>query len=257
MSYEIPQQLEYKEKIMFGLTFKQLAYAFLFVGNSLLILKATDYSIFGIVLSIFPCLLGIGFVYLNFDLLIKDYFIYYKSRKIIINEQDRNHFLGIENVKDNYIFTSKKKRIAIFKIFPINFSIKQQEEKNATISSFQKFLNALDFPTQLLITTESIDIQSYLKSVKLRSEKNPYPELLNQHEKHLKESVNNKKIMNRVFYLIILEKENIEIQVDLCKDRLSSLNLKYDLLKTKDLENLIKKFIPLKGVNLNKKVKNG
>ena len=26
--YEIPQQLEYKEKIVFGLTFKQLAYAF-------------------------------------------------------------------------------------------------------------------------------------------------------------------------------------------------------------------------------------
>jgi hypothetical protein len=30
MAYEIPQQLEYKEKIMFGLNFKQLAYLFVF-----------------------------------------------------------------------------------------------------------------------------------------------------------------------------------------------------------------------------------
>ena len=63
--------------------------------------------------------------------------------------------------------------------------------------------------------------------------------------------------MNRVFYLIILEKENIDIQVDLCKDRLSSLNLKCVLLKTKDLENLIKQFVPLKEVSVKKEVKNG
>ena len=30
MTYQIPQQLQYKEKIMFGLDFKQLAYAFVF-----------------------------------------------------------------------------------------------------------------------------------------------------------------------------------------------------------------------------------
>ena len=30
MSYEIPQQLEYKEKIIFGLTFSQLLYALIF-----------------------------------------------------------------------------------------------------------------------------------------------------------------------------------------------------------------------------------
>jgi len=30
MSYEIPQQLEYREKVVFGLTFSQLAWAMLF-----------------------------------------------------------------------------------------------------------------------------------------------------------------------------------------------------------------------------------
>ncbi|MDP2909182.1 MAG: hypothetical protein Q8N77_05230 [Nanoarchaeota archaeon] len=30
MSYEIPQQLEYQEKVVFGLTFSQLAWAMLF-----------------------------------------------------------------------------------------------------------------------------------------------------------------------------------------------------------------------------------
>src|SRR3989338_8293902 len=124
MSYEIPQQLEYNEKIMFGLTFKQLAYAFLFFGGSLLIIKVVGLNVLGVMLAIFPCLIGIGFVFLNFDSLIKDYFLYYKSRKIMLTEKSLNTFLGIKEIKENYIFNVNGKRIAIFKISPINFSIK-------------------------------------------------------------------------------------------------------------------------------------
>lgn len=256
MSYEIPQQLEYKEKIMFGLTFKQLAYAFLFFGSSLLILKLKSLSIIWIMLAIFPSLLGIGFVFLNFDTLLKDYLFYFRSRKILVKESQLYNFLGIKEVKENYIFNSEGKRIAILKIFPINFSIKHPDEKETVISAFQKFLNALDFPTQLLINTESIDVESYLKSVKVRSKANPYPELLKQHEDHLREKVNDQKITNRVFYLIILEKEDITIQVELCKERLSALNLRYEQLKTENLESLLKQFIPFKEADVKKEAKN-
>jgi hypothetical protein len=37
MAYEIPQKLEYNEKIMFGLTFNQLGYFFLFGAIGLFI----------------------------------------------------------------------------------------------------------------------------------------------------------------------------------------------------------------------------
>jgi len=37
MAYQIPQQLEYKEKIMFGLTFRQLTCAFILGFISLIV----------------------------------------------------------------------------------------------------------------------------------------------------------------------------------------------------------------------------
>ncbi len=42
MAYEIPQQLEYQEKIMFGLTFGQLGYLFLFGAIGLIIFFKTN-----------------------------------------------------------------------------------------------------------------------------------------------------------------------------------------------------------------------
>ena len=68
MGYEIPQELEYKEKIMFGLTFPQLAYAFLFAGISLLLFKRIDnFSvkvILMLILLILSCVLAVQVVLL-------------------------------------------------------------------------------------------------------------------------------------------------------------------------------------------------
>ena len=245
MAYEIPQQLEYKEKIMFGLTFKQLAYAFLFGGISLLILKGMHFSGLGIAIAIFPAILGVCFIFFNLESLIKDYISYYKSRKIILEKKEVKDFMGIKDIKDDYIINSKNKKLAIFKINPLNFSIKPTDEKDSIISSFQKFLNALDFPTQLFINTEGIDIDKYLSTIKARTKNNSYQKLFDQYKKHLEGVVSNKKIMNRVFYLIIPEKGEISIQTSLCAERLSTLNLKFEQLKTKELEKLVQQFIPI------------
>ena len=66
MAYEIPQQLEYKEKIIFGLTFPQLAWASLFLPIALIIFFKTGWNLYvrGFIASIFICL-AIGFMFLD------------------------------------------------------------------------------------------------------------------------------------------------------------------------------------------------
>ncbi len=58
----------------------------------------------------------------------------------------------------------KEKKIAILKVESINYSIKPEEERKAIIYAFQKFLNSLDFPIQIIMNTGVLDLNAYLKA---------------------------------------------------------------------------------------------
>jgi len=275
MAYQIPQQLAYKEKIMFGLTFKQLLYAFLFGGISLIIFKRIDNMALGIILASIPSVIGLGFIFFDLEGKIKDYYIYLKFRELKLKREDTKwslfikkiknkfrkkeveeetneikKFFGIKEIKDDFIINSKNKKIAILKVSTINFSIKPIKEREAVIKSFQKFLNSLDFPTQILMNTESIELEDYLTSLKSRIKQEQFEDLFEEYKSHLQDTIKSNKIMNRVFYLIIPEGSNIEIQIRICLDRLMGLNLKSKQLKTNGLKRFLIDFFSGKGKNI-------
>jgi len=99
MTYQIPQQLEYKEKIMFGLTFSQLAYAFLFGGISLLMFRRIDNFYLKIILMLISSALGIGFMFLNLSTLIKNYWIFLKFRKVLAGDPKLKKLIGITKIR--------------------------------------------------------------------------------------------------------------------------------------------------------------
>jgi hypothetical protein len=239
MTYQIPQQLEYKEKIMFGLTFEQLLYAFIFSAMSILLFRKIGNLFVAVPLIVVCSSLGIGFVFLNFSTLIKNYWVFLRFQNLKFGDPKLEKFIGVKDIQDDYIITSKGKRVAILKVQPINFSIKPEIEKEAIMYSFQKFLNSLDFPTQILMNTESIDLDDYLKSLKERAEKSKFKELFEKYEEHLRSVIKNDKIMNRIFYIVIPEQTDIEIQTEICIDRLSALNLKVQRVKDVGLKRLL------------------
>jgi len=239
MSYQIPQQLEYKEKIMFGLTFKQLSYGFVFGILALLFLKNISNSYIKFTLMFLSSGLGICFMFLNLDTLIKNYRIYLKYRKLSKGEYKLKKFLGIKEIKDNVILLSGNKKISVLKVQPINFSIKPKNERESIMYSFQRFLNSLDFPTQILMKTESIKLDSYLNSLKSKIEDENFLNIFESYKKHLEEVISTKKIMNRVFYIIIPEQGDIEIQTEICIERLHALNMKVERLNSIELKKLL------------------
>jgi len=239
MAYQIPQQLAYKEKIMFGLTFKQLVYAFIFGAIALIFFRKVENSSLGIILALIPSFLGICFIFFDFDTHIKNYYRYFKFRKINKGNPKLEKFLGVKEIKNDLIITDKDKKIAILRVQPINFTIKQTSEKEAIMHSFQKFLNSIDFPTQILMKTESINLNSYIGSLRSRIKEESLLSLFDDYKKHLHDLIENNKIMNRVFYFIIPEQDNIDIQVNICKERFSSLNLRAKRLEDKELRKLL------------------
>jgi len=81
--YEIPQQLEYKEKIVFGLTFKQLAYAFGFFPIVFFLVFKLNISIaIRVFLAMYPTAFAVGFIFFDLETKLKKWIFWFRLREI-------------------------------------------------------------------------------------------------------------------------------------------------------------------------------
>ncbi|MFH1972099.1 MAG: DUF87 domain-containing protein [archaeon] len=211
MSYEIPQQLEYQEKIIFNLTFKQCIYAT--IGGLIdfaLFFKTGFSTTTKICLMIIPTIIAIGFIYLKFDEQIVNFYHYFQFRR-----------------KKDFFKTTN---LTIIKVTPNNFAIKTKDEQETTINQFSKFLNSLEFPIQILMKTKEIDLEPYFSQL---TPTRKYKTLFQKNKEHITTSIKENNVKDRVFYLIIPEKDNLEIQTAICEQGLKALNLKYEIIKEK------------------------
>jgi len=80
MSYTIPKRLQYEEKIVFGLTFKQLFY--LTVSS----------------------LLALGFMFFDFSEKIRYFLEWYRFKSAWLMEPSMEKFVGIEKITDGVVY---------------------------------------------------------------------------------------------------------------------------------------------------------
>ena len=134
----------------------------------------------------------------------------------------------------------KEKKIAVLKVESINYSIKPDEERKAIIYAFQKFLNSLDFPIQIIMVTGVLDLNEYLKASEKKEIKGRvFKGIYKEYVAFLKKTVWDNSILNKSFYIAIPETSDIETQIKICKERLSSLNLRSERLNGSQLSSLI------------------
>jgi len=241
--YEIPQQLEYKEKIVFGLTFPQLAYVLIFLPIILSLFRINAPIEVRIFLACIPGLLAVGFMFFDLTTHLKNWYTWFKTRNLNTKEKLEN-ILALGEIKDDLIHTNKK--IAVVKVESINFSIKTEKEKETIGYAFQKFLNSIDFPVQILMTTETLNLDSYLDN--LENKMDNHKKMFDSYKNHMKNLVEDNSAMNRNFYVVIPETSDIDIQIKLCEERLHSLNLKTSRLKNNQLKGIFSKIFNSKDI---------
>jgi len=104
MAYEVPQELEYREKIIFGLDFEQLIYAVIFAPLALIIFFKTGFNQeIKIVLVSFIVILAGGFMFLNFKKKILDFWSWYKFREFKVASLKMRKFIPVKDIQDNTI----------------------------------------------------------------------------------------------------------------------------------------------------------
>jgi type IV secretory pathway VirB4 component len=115
-------------------------------------------------------------------------------------------YLDIQEIKEGTVVMRDGSIRGILAVSSTNFSLKSNDEQNALISSYQNFLNSLEFSIQILMQSRKLDINSYLDKLRsiMQQQTNELLRLQTQeYIEYISKLIEFASIMNKTFYVII------------------------------------------------------
>jgi hypothetical protein len=79
-------------------------------------------------------------------------------------------YLPIREIKDGLVVMKDGSLRAVLMTSAVNFALKSSGEQDAIIFAYQRFLNSLTFPVQILIQSRRLDLDFYLDKLNKRAE---------------------------------------------------------------------------------------
>ncbi len=125
-----------------------------------------------------------------------------KNKKL----QATQRYIDFSGAREDTLILKNGGLRAVLEVGSVNFNLKSEEEQQGIIVSYQRFLNALDFPVQVLMRSRKLDIDGYMSTLKLR-----HKEIKNQllHEQmieymdYVSRLVEYSDIMEKKFYAVV------------------------------------------------------
>jgi len=125
--------------------------------------------------------------------------------------------------------------VKIIKVYPINFNLKSNLEKEAILNSYKLFLKTCDFNIQILVQSNKEDLSKHISDIKKQNEneQDNIISLSNKYINYIQKINHEQKSSCKNFYILIKnsqenKKENIE---DSEKIIISNLNDQYFKIK--------------------------
>ena len=145
-------------------------------------------------------------------------------------------WLPFSKILDNGIIKLKDfSYVKIIKIYPINYNLKSNLEKEAILNSYKLFFKTCDFDFQILIQSNKEDLSKHISNVKEqnKNEANNIIELSNKYINYIKSINNDKNSSCKNFYIIIKNShENKKDDIDnMEKIIINNLTEKYFKIK--------------------------
>lgn len=131
------------------------------------------------------------------------------SKTLTKNEslgKSAQELVDISEIKDNVVVLKNGTIRAVLMVSSINFDLKSTQEQEAIIASYQGFLNSLDFPLQIVVSTRRIDIDPYMEMLDQKEKTQPNELLrfqISDYKDFVKNLVGAANIMTKSFYIII------------------------------------------------------
>lgn len=122
------------------------------------------------------------------------------------NAKPAQQLIRISEIRDGVAIHNDGTLRATLMVSSVNFALKSEDEQNAIIYAYQDFLNALDFPIQITVSSRKMDITPYLQEVKLLRDKQQNELLRLQMDEYINfvgELVKNADIMTKSFFITV------------------------------------------------------
>ena len=155
-------------------------------------------------------------------------------------------WLPFERILKNGIIKLKNNSyIKIIKIYPINFNLKSELEKEAILNSYKIFLKTCDFNFQILIQSKKEDLSKHISNINCQKEKEEksISEYSNKYIEYIQSLNHQKKSSSKNFYIILKYKnddKNIKTVDDLA---IENLNGVIDINNINDSKNVLFSFL--------------
>jgi len=125
------------------------------------------------------------------------------GKKVGVSTRER---LDIAEIREDCVVLKDGTMRAVMIISSINFALKSEEEQNAIIVAYVSFLNAIEFPLQIVIQSRKLNIDAYLERLR-KAEKEQTNDLLRiqiaDYREYIKELVEMGDIMSKRFYITV------------------------------------------------------
>lgn len=129
-----------------------------------------------------------------------------KTKNTQTSDSSTQRYLPFSQIRDNVMIMKDNSWRIVLECSTINFLLKSIDEQNAIIMSFQRFLNSLNFPIQILIRSKKLDIEGYLKKlndIAINQQNSLLQNQTYEYIEYLKKLVEVAQIMKKEFYIII------------------------------------------------------
>lgn len=115
-------------------------------------------------------------------------------------------YVDVEVVRDGVIVLKNGALRSVILVSSLNFDLKSSQEQDAIISQYQSFLNSLDFPLQIVISSKRFNITPYLENIKSQMGVEQ-SELLHFQSSEYQDFIANlsevTNVMSKTFYIIV------------------------------------------------------
>jgi hypothetical protein len=121
-------------------------------------------------------------------------------------DSSTQRYLPFSEIRDNLIVMKDGSSRMALKIHALNFNLKSTEEQDAILMSYQRFLNSLNFPIQIIVRSLKVDIEAYinrLKNIALKQTNILLQEQTYKYVDFLTNLIDLAQIMKKEFYIIV------------------------------------------------------
>lgn len=166
------------------------------------------------------------------------------------NKKSLIEWLPFKEVWNDLLFLENDRVVGIIKVNSINLQLFSEEEKNAKIYQFRKFLLTLEYPFKILAIDRPISLIEHkqnLFNLLKNTDDEIKKKLLEEDIKYADFVMQKKMISNREFYLLIDEEiDNIQLLKSKINDivsQLSNVGLISEQAKTDDIKELLYSYL--------------